>query len=321
MSSTTLDAVYLPEVLGMGMIGSFDQGWWHFHDGPGSSVEGRFDCRPVGGGCLLSLLNIKSSDLTLSMDYRGPEVISVGTMSASLIRFPDGTQRGSLCRDDEGFVMASVFERGPYVERFDDGRRYRSASMVFLPEFLMDMSAYLPFTYEQLAADLRAAGSADMPAELRADVERLALPCMRAHGSELFFQSLGLEMLSVLHEYVTAVRRADESAGLCTQSRLVRSAQSLIRTHLGDPLTIEGVAARLYVSRTALCAAFKRETGLSIGAWIARERIQRAKELLADGLPAQSVAARVGFAHPSGFAKAFKRHTGLTPLQWSGRRR
>lgn len=46
---------------------------------------------------------------------------------------------------------------------------------------------------------------------------------------------------------------------------------------------MDELAARLYVSRSKLCATFRQETGEAVGAYVRRRRGERAEELLAGG--------------------------------------
>ncbi len=80
---------------------------------------------------------------------------------------------------------------------------------------------------------------------------------------------------------------------------------------------MDEAAARLYVSRSKLCAVFKAETGEGLAAYARRRRIERARELLADEtLSVAQVAARLGYQRQSAFSQAFKQASGVSPTQW-----
>lgn len=77
------------------------------------------------------------------------------------------------------------------------------------------------------------------------------------------------------------------------------------------------MAASIYVSRTRLCTAFKRETGISVGECQSMMRMARAKALLAKtDLPMSAVAAAVGFERQGSFTERFRECEGTTPLAW-----
>jgi len=72
------------------------------------------------------------------------------------------------------------------------------------------------------------------------------------------------------------------------------------------------------VSRSHLSRAFAESTGATLADHAANLRVARAKELMTESaLTMSDIAARLGFASPSAFVAAFRRATGLSPLQYS----
>jgi AraC family transcriptional regulator, transcriptional activator FtrA len=93
-----------------------------------------------------------------------------------------------------------------------------------------------------------------------------------------------------------------------------------IRGHLSAPHTIESLAAQASMSPRTLQREFKVATGLSPYAWLVRERIERAKELLESGrLPAQRIAERVGMGSVESLRHHFRARVGATPAQYRAR--
>jgi len=90
-----------------------------------------------------------------------------------------------------------------------------------------------------------------------------------------------------------------------------------IRAHLSCEHTIESLAEQAAMSPRTLQREFKSATGLAPYAWIVRERIERAKELLETGrLPAQSIAERVGMGSAESLRHHFRLRVGTTPAQY-----
>lgn len=91
--------------------------------------------------------------------------------------------------------------------------------------------------------------------------------------------------------------------------------------HVADALLAEPADSRTLAewghdvgaSSRTLARAFLAETGVSFGRWRTLVRLQAALLQLADGLPVNLVATRVGYATPSAFVSAFRAHTGVTP--------
>ena len=111
--------------------------------------------------------------------------------------------------------------------------------------------------------------------------------------------------------------RAEHDAGTLAQTRLVRAARRTIALHLGDALTLDGLAHDLFTSRTRLCAAFRQETGESVGTYIREARMRRARELLRCPLCSIAEVARaVGYPRTSSFTVAFERVHGCSPTAW-----
>jgi AraC family transcriptional regulator, transcriptional activator FtrA len=93
-----------------------------------------------------------------------------------------------------------------------------------------------------------------------------------------------------------------------------------IRAHLAAEHTIESLAEQATMSPRTLQREFKAATGLAPYAWIVRERIERAKELLETGrLPAQRVAERVGMGSAESLRHHFRMRVGTTPAQYRAR--
>ena len=81
-------------------------------------------------------------------------------------------------------------------------------------------------------------------------------------------------------------------------------------------ITIPALTQRFYIGRTKLSEDFRAYTGTTISNYIARLRVDHAKELLLSGESVKDVAATVGFEYESHFINVFHKITGMTPLQF-----
>lgn len=111
---------------------------------------------------------------------------------------------------------------------------------------------------------------------------------------------------------------------------LVAEVEKIIRVEISrQDLSVATLAARLACSPDHLTRRFRAERGMALNFWITRERIALASRLLER---AEHNVAEVGWAcgytSPSYFISVFRKHTGMTPLQWrregdspNGRRR
>lgn len=87
-----------------------------------------------------------------------------------------------------------------------------------------------------------------------------------------------------------------------------------LRSRLGETWSIAAIADLANMSRRSLLRRFHQSCGETPIAWLTRERITRARELLeTTKAPLDHVAETVGFAAPETFRMHFKRNLGISP--------
>lgn len=89
-----------------------------------------------------------------------------------------------------------------------------------------------------------------------------------------------------------------------------------VRDHLGEDLSLDTLAEKLYFSKYYIAHAFKRETGMSLHRYIAEKRMEHALNLLMQGTPVHRAAAACGYADETYFIRAFKKKYGLPPKKY-----
>jgi AraC family transcriptional activator FtrA len=103
------------------------------------------------------------------------------------------------------------------------------------------------------------------------------------------------------------------------RGRLARL-QDWLRRNLHAVHTIDSMAARAATSARTLQREFKQATGESAFAWLLRERIRYAQELLENSqLPLSAVAERAGVRSMESFRHHFRRQVGTTPSLYRSR--
>lgn len=95
-------------------------------------------------------------------------------------------------------------------------------------------------------------------------------------------------------------------------ARLARIAQALL-DDLADARGLDAWAAWAGMSARTLSRRFVLDTGFTFTAWRQRARLQRALQMLADGVPVTSIALDLGYSTPSTFIALFRREFGRTP--------
>ena len=98
-----------------------------------------------------------------------------------------------------------------------------------------------------------------------------------------------------------------------TQRTHIERICAYVQGHLTEELTLERVAREAYLSRCYICQIFKSLVGCTFGEYVKRERIQRARALLASTNRSIEEIAACGFHSATYFATVFKGIMGMTP--------
>lgn len=99
-----------------------------------------------------------------------------------------------------------------------------------------------------------------------------------------------------------------------TYSKHINASKEYIYSHIKERITIEDLADSLGVSASYLSRLFKKETGISVSAYIRRQKIEMAKNLLQySDYPIIEIANRLSFSSQSHFIQQFREVTGMTP--------
>jgi AraC family transcriptional regulator len=95
---------------------------------------------------------------------------------------------------------------------------------------------------------------------------------------------------------------------------LVSEVKSYISNNVSNDLSLDLIADAFGLSRRHVTRLFREKTGMTIGEFHERERVDRARELLsATDLPVAEVAWRIGLESGSALARMMRRVAGITP--------
>lgn len=115
---------------------------------------------------------------------------------------------------------------------------------------------------------------------------------------------------SMLQRYCALVK----NQAYAEYSSLTRKIINYISFHLSEELSLSILARLFHRHPSALSSYFRKETGLTLTAFIRRERLRRASEYLsASSLEIRDIALLTGFHDLGYFCRVFKKQTGLTP--------
>jgi AraC-like DNA-binding protein/ligand-binding sensor protein len=101
------------------------------------------------------------------------------------------------------------------------------------------------------------------------------------------------------------------------ESPMISRAKKIIQESGDEPLSLEQMAKALNVSTFYFCKMFKKATGLTFTDYLARTRIERAKNLLLNpNVRISEAAYDSGFASITHFNRVFKRVVGQSPTEY-----
>lgn len=112
-------------------------------------------------------------------------------------------------------------------------------------------------------------------------------------------------------DYAEKMRKYSRSD---TNSKHINACKEYIYSHIKERITIEDLADELGVSSGYLSRLFKKETGVSVSAYIRSQKIDMAKNLLRfSDYSMIEIANRLSFSSQSHFIQQFREVVGMTP--------
>lgn len=117
------------------------------------------------------------------------------------------------------------------------------------------------------------------------------------------------------------VRHADCRSGVVASRRTgclsLQPILDYLHAHHAEPISLEQLANLANLKPLRFLRLFQREMGLPPHAYLLQVRVERAKQLLAVGVPIAQVAFDTGFSDQSHLHRHFKRWVGITPRQYA----
>lgn len=134
-----------------------------------------------------------------------------------------------------------------------------------------------------------------------------------AYGSDLLRQNLLTELMVHINRLANLPATVMEDAGGET---VVAQVINYINTHYHEPLSLDSLAERFFVSKYHLSHEFTKQMGTGIYQFIQRKRLLIARQLMAQGQKPVEVYALCGFGDYPAFFRAFRKIYGLSPREY-----
>ncbi len=136
-----------------------------------------------------------------------------------------------------------------------------------------------------------------------------------AFGADLLPVSLLTQFLITINRLALGQELPVED--LSRSSKTVTQVIEYINLHYADPLSLDLLAEKFFVSKYHLSHEFQRQVGTGVYRYIQKKRLQIARHLLSQGRMPNEVAALCGFQDYAGFYRAFRGEYGSSPREFA----
>lgn len=127
-------------------------------------------------------------------------------------------------------------------------------------------------------------------------------------------------LLQMFGKYLEEVGRQFLETQPAPQSPLLKKIEAFLAECQDGPVSLKEVAASVNLSPCHFCSVFKKQTGLTFSRYRTRQRLEKARVLLADSARRISdVAFESGFESIPYFNRAFRRQFGCSPSEFRER--
>ncbi len=135
------------------------------------------------------------------------------------------------------------------------------------------------------------------------------------YGGDVMQESLIARLLVMINRISDSKEEKSEE-GPYTNT-LVEGVIDYVNEHYGEPLSLDDMAERLFVSKYHLSHEFRKQMGTGVYHYIQKKRVQIARQLLAHGEKPNNVFRSCGFSDYAGFYRAFKAEYGAGPREFA----
>jgi AraC-like DNA-binding protein/mannose-6-phosphate isomerase-like protein (cupin superfamily) len=103
------------------------------------------------------------------------------------------------------------------------------------------------------------------------------------------------------------------------KNEIVKKTMQYINENIENIDILDEISGYLFVSKSYLCRAFKKTTGMTINSYITAKRLMIVKQLCQSGKKIGEASVEAGFGSYSNFYKAYIKDTGLPPKEGLGK--
>lgn len=141
-------------------------------------------------------------------------------------------------------------------------------------------------------------------------------------GYECMVRAYFTQMLLMIYRKTSQVREHLVESSVSQKEAHVENILKYININKSKTITLDEIANAVYLNKSYICHCFKEVTGLTINRYIAKRRVESAKEMLRmTNKPIGIIAMEVGLSNTSQFSRLFKDHEGFSPYAYRKKHR
>ena len=213
-------------------------------------------------------------------------------------------QPGDFVLVGRGSIHRPEAEQGVFYERM---------VLYISPEYLSRISTPdcdLNSCFTRAQSDFRYVYRGDRDERLKTLLQQLEQSLTdKEFGAGLLRSTLFTQLMLEVCRISIRSRSISASSG---DAKIISILQYL-NLHLTEPLSIDDLASRFYISKYHMMRRFREETGYTVHSYLSEKRLLLARQLLKDGAAVTDVCEQVGYQDYSTFARAYRRMFGNSP--------
>ena len=100
--------------------------------------------------------------------------------------------------------------------------------------------------------------------------------------------------------------------------RLINKTENFINSHLDKQITIDDLSSNIHLSKFHFHRIFSNFSNETLNQFIVRTKMERSAMFLAvrTDISITEIAHRYGYSESSAYSRAFRKHFGITPLEY-----
>lgn len=143
---------------------------------------------------------------------------------------------------------------------------------------------------------------------IKIDDDSVIMDMLTAHN----LKNTQMEFLTgKLYEFISVLFEKNE-----TSSNYIKTVSDYIKANYMHKISVSELAEAINLNSRYLSRIFKKEKGVTIKEYIIRKKINKARELLSQGISVSDTAMFVGYPDQFAFSKIFKKYTGYSPTEY-----